>query len=105
MRDSSINVEGISSPLLKSGPGQAVEAVVFVHVNPGSSNDWRSLAELVGSFARVIAMDMVGFGAADKPTNSTTALSDMRDTSAPSSPPAACVAWIWYCTISAAHGG
>jgi pimeloyl-ACP methyl ester carboxylesterase len=69
MRDSSINVEGIRSPLLESGPGQAVEAVVFVHVNPGSSNDWRSLAELVGSFARVIAMDMVGFGAADKPTN------------------------------------
>jgi pimeloyl-ACP methyl ester carboxylesterase len=69
MRDSSINVKGISSPLLESGLGQAVEAVVFVHGNPGSSNDWRSLAELVGSFARVIAMDMLGFGAADKPTN------------------------------------
>lgn len=69
MRNSSISVEGISSPLLESGPGQAVEAVVFVHGNPGSCNDWRSLAELVGSFARVIAMDMPGFGAADKPTN------------------------------------
>jgi pimeloyl-ACP methyl ester carboxylesterase len=38
-----------------------------VHGNPGSSLDWARLAREVGEFGRAVAMDMPGFGAADKP--------------------------------------
>jgi hypothetical protein len=34
-----LTVDGIRSPLLQAGLPQATEAVVFVHGNPGSSQD------------------------------------------------------------------
>ena len=40
-----------------------------MHGNPGSSLDWERLARGVGEFGRAVAMDMPGFGAADKPPN------------------------------------
>jgi pimeloyl-ACP methyl ester carboxylesterase len=67
MNKTSVRVHGISSPLLEAGPREAVEAVVFVHGNPGSIADWTRLVASVGEFARAVAMDMPGFGAADKP--------------------------------------
>jgi pimeloyl-ACP methyl ester carboxylesterase len=67
MEKTSVRVDGISSPLLEAGPREAVEAVVFVHGNPGSIADWTRLVASVGEFARAVAMDMPGFGAADKP--------------------------------------
>ncbi|QXD15652.1 alpha/beta hydrolase [Rhodocaloribacter litoris] len=59
--------QGIRSPYLESGNRHSDEAVVFVHGNPGSSEDWRDLVGRVGSFARSVAPDMPGFGQADKP--------------------------------------
>jgi len=59
--------QGVRSPYLASGDRQSEEAVVFVHGNPGSSEDWRDLLARVGTFARAVAPDMPGFGQADKP--------------------------------------
>ena len=67
MNQSSISIDGVRSPLLGAGQANAEEAVVFVHGNPGSIRDWESLAGQVGHFGRALAMDMPGFGAADKP--------------------------------------
>jgi pimeloyl-ACP methyl ester carboxylesterase len=40
---------------------------VFVHGNPGSSQDWARLVERTGRLARAVAWDHPGFGQADKP--------------------------------------
>ena len=60
-------VGGVSSPYLRSGPQDTEEAVVFLHGNPGSSQDWDRLISRVGEFGRALAPDMPGFGRADKP--------------------------------------
>lgn len=67
VRSSRFMVEGIRSPLLESGPADQDEAVVFVHGNPGSSQDWVALLGRVGTFTRALAFDQPGFGKADKP--------------------------------------
>jgi pimeloyl-ACP methyl ester carboxylesterase len=56
-------VDGVRAPLLQAGPPQATEAVVFVHGNPGSSQDWARLVARTGA----VAWDHPGFGHADKP--------------------------------------
>jgi pimeloyl-ACP methyl ester carboxylesterase len=66
LRERTIDVGGVRSPVLEGGP-PGDEAVVFVHGNPGSSQDWMALGSLVAGFARVVAPDMPGFGRADKP--------------------------------------
>jgi pimeloyl-ACP methyl ester carboxylesterase len=66
VRSSEITVAGVRSPVLQTGPADTPEAVVFVHGTPGSGQDWEGLVGAVG-FARTIAPDMPGFGAADKP--------------------------------------
>jgi pimeloyl-ACP methyl ester carboxylesterase len=43
--------------------------VVFVHGNPGSSQDWLPLMEKVGTSVRAVALDHPGFGRADKPAD------------------------------------
>jgi pimeloyl-ACP methyl ester carboxylesterase len=62
-----IAVGGLSSPVIEAGPHDATEAVVFVHGNPGSSTDWTALVDATGELGRAVAMDMPGFGKADKP--------------------------------------
>src|SRR5437868_12255135 len=69
MRENEAVVGGVRSPVLEGGPAGADEAVVFVHGNPGSGRDWTDLATRVSQFARTIAIDMPGFGRADKPDN------------------------------------
>jgi pimeloyl-ACP methyl ester carboxylesterase len=64
---SEIVVAGIRSPVIQAGPGDAREAVVFVHGNPGSSTDWTALVDATGELGRAVAFDMPGFGRADKP--------------------------------------
>jgi pimeloyl-ACP methyl ester carboxylesterase len=58
---------GVRSPVLQAGPTGTGEAVVFVHGNPGPKEHWSDLLERTGAFARALAPDMPGFGAADKP--------------------------------------
>ncbi|MGH3823152.1 MAG: alpha/beta fold hydrolase [Pseudonocardiaceae bacterium] len=60
-------IGGVRSPYLHAGPVDADEAVVFVHGNPGPAQDWRRLVARTGAFARAIAPDLPGYGAADKP--------------------------------------
>ena len=58
---------GIRTPVLEAGPADAAEAVVFVHGNPGSCEDWREMVMRTGGFARAVAVTMPGFGEAEKP--------------------------------------
>ena len=67
LRPGEIRVDGVRSPLLEGGRPESDEAVVFVHGNPGSSRDWTRLATAAAQFGRVVALDMPGFGRADKP--------------------------------------
>ena len=62
-----VSVDGVLSPVLQSGDPQVTEAVVFVHGNPGPKDDWEDLLQRTGEFARGVAPDLPGYGAADKP--------------------------------------
>jgi pimeloyl-ACP methyl ester carboxylesterase len=55
-------IDGVETLVRQAGPPHASEAVVFVHGNPGSSEDFDELVPYVGDFARVVAPDMPGFG-------------------------------------------
>lgn len=66
-RHGEVTVAGVRSPTLEAGPGSSAEAAVFVHGNPGSVHDWAGLVEATGAHGRALALDMPGFGEADKP--------------------------------------
>src|SRR2546425_4471867 len=69
MREGDVVVAGVRSPVLEGGRPGGDDAVVFVHGNPGSGRDWVDLATHVSEFARTLAIDMPGFGHADKPND------------------------------------
>lgn len=69
IREGEVTVNGVRSPLLLAGPDEDSTAVVFIHGNPGSSHDFRGLLATVGDQARAVALDMPGFGQADKPSD------------------------------------
>lgn len=49
--------------MVQAGPADAREAVVFVHGNPGSSDDWEGLVgAAAGSGHRALALDLPDFG-------------------------------------------
>ncbi|MFF2551305.1 alpha/beta fold hydrolase [Nocardia sp. NPDC058058] len=60
-------VDGVRCAVHDSDPAGAGEAVVFVHGNPGPMDDWIDLVPPIARFARVIAMDMPGFGRSERP--------------------------------------
>jgi pimeloyl-ACP methyl ester carboxylesterase len=62
-----LEVMGLRTRILEAGAG-VEEAVVFVHGGPGSASDWDELLPQVGEFARAVALDLPGFGEADKPS-------------------------------------
>jgi pimeloyl-ACP methyl ester carboxylesterase len=68
-RRGEVTVGGVRSPTLEAGPGDAVEAAVFVHGNPGSVHDWAQLVEATGEHGRALTLDMPGFGDADRPAD------------------------------------
>ena len=67
MRTGEVRVDGVRSPTIEAGSPDAAEAAVFVHGNPGSADDWAALVERTGEHGRAVALDMPGFGRADKP--------------------------------------
>jgi pimeloyl-ACP methyl ester carboxylesterase len=67
VRERPFEAGGIRTVLAESGPGDASEAIVYVHGNPGAALDWHDLMGRTGDFARSIAFDMPGFGRAEKP--------------------------------------
>lgn len=69
VRESKRDIAGIRCHLRETGPTQADEAVVFVHGNPGSGEDWVGLLPKVGDFARAVATDMPGYGASARPAD------------------------------------
>jgi pimeloyl-ACP methyl ester carboxylesterase len=62
-----IAVRGVGGPVLQAGPPDAREAVLFLHGNPGSGDDFKDLLLETGAFARAVAPHLPGFGRADKP--------------------------------------
>lgn len=62
-----VRVNGVRSPVRESGTADTSEAVVFVHGNPGSGEDFADLLPEVGDFGRAVAPDMPGYGKADRP--------------------------------------
>jgi pimeloyl-ACP methyl ester carboxylesterase len=67
LRRTGVTVAGVHSPVVETGPEGSAEAIVLVHGNPGCGEDWAPIMEPAGAFARTVALDMPGFGAADKP--------------------------------------
>ena len=60
---SRLEVGGTSTRLLQAGPRDASEAVVFVHGNPGSADDWERLAKAAGAAGlRAVSFDLPDFG-------------------------------------------
>jgi len=54
---------GTSTRLVEAGPTAATAAVVFVHGNPGSADDWEPLVGAVGAAGpRAVAFDLPDFG-------------------------------------------
>src|SRR3954451_6011601 len=64
--ESRLTVGGVSTRITQAGPRDARDAVVFVHGNPGSARDWDDLVAASGRFARTVALDIPGWGKADK---------------------------------------
>lgn len=62
-----LTVDGITSPYIEAGDSNATEAVVFTHGSPGCAAEFEQLVAATGEFTRAVAIDMPGFGAADKP--------------------------------------
>jgi pimeloyl-ACP methyl ester carboxylesterase len=66
-RELVVDVAGVRSPVIDTGPAAATEAMVFVHGNPGVAEDWWPLLAPAAAFGRALAITMPGFGAAGKP--------------------------------------
>jgi pimeloyl-ACP methyl ester carboxylesterase len=63
VRRTRIRAGGTQPRVLLAGPEDAPEAVVFVHGNPGSCDDWERLAAAVGAIGvRAVAIDLPDFG-------------------------------------------
>lgn len=60
-------IDGLLTPVSSVGDPGSTEAVVFVHGNPGSRRDWDDLLSRVAPFTRAVALDMPGFGHAERP--------------------------------------
>jgi pimeloyl-ACP methyl ester carboxylesterase len=60
---SRLEVAGTRTRLLQAGTADAAEAVVFVHGNPGSADDWeRLIAAAAAGGRRALAIDLPDFG-------------------------------------------
>jgi pimeloyl-ACP methyl ester carboxylesterase len=57
-----LQVGEVSARAILAGPNNAREAVVFVHGNPGSADDWEHLVGAAGGLARAVALDLPDFG-------------------------------------------
>jgi pimeloyl-ACP methyl ester carboxylesterase len=58
-----VEAGGTRTRLRTAGPQEASDAVVFVHGNPGSADDWDALVDAAGAAGvRAIAFDLPDFG-------------------------------------------
>lgn len=66
VRSGRVDVNGVATRYLESGPPTARTAIVFVHGHPGSSRDFDALVAATGRYARSIAFDVSGYGQSDE---------------------------------------
>jgi pimeloyl-ACP methyl ester carboxylesterase len=65
---SQVAIGGARARVLQAGPTESREAVVFVHGNPGSADDWERLAgAAAGTGLRAVALDLPDFGETEAP--------------------------------------
>jgi len=63
IKRSSLLAGGTRTRLVQAGPADASEALVFVHGNPGSADDWVRLVGAAGAAGhRAVAFDLPDFG-------------------------------------------
>jgi pimeloyl-ACP methyl ester carboxylesterase len=62
-----LDVDGIQARVISAGTQDATEAVMFVHGNPGSADDWESLLAAAGTLTRAVALDLPDFGDTQAP--------------------------------------
>lgn len=62
---------GLKTRVLEGGPNDSEEAVVFLHGQPGSAEDWGDLLQRVATFSRTAAFDWPGWGSAERPGRNT----------------------------------
>ena len=69
MHTGETTVDGVRSLYVESGDRDRDEAVVLIHGNPGSHEDWLDMVPVAAeaSGGRAIAFDLPGFGRSDKP--------------------------------------
>jgi len=67
LRVEDVTIGEVPTVVREAGPEGEAEAVVFVHGNPGSGEDWEDLLAAVGEDRRAIAADMPGYGRAGRP--------------------------------------
>lgn len=67
-RHAELVVDDLRSPYIEAGDPNAESAVVFTHGSPGCAEEFSRLVGEVGEFTRAVAIDMPGFGGADKPS-------------------------------------
>lgn len=58
---------GLRTRVLEAGPPDSQEAVVFLHGQPGSADDWMDLLIRVAPIGRAVAFDWPGWGSAERP--------------------------------------
>jgi pimeloyl-ACP methyl ester carboxylesterase len=62
VRRARVDVGGVAVRTLQAGPPDAGEAVVFVHGNPGSADDWEALLGALPEGLRGLSFDLPDFG-------------------------------------------
>jgi pimeloyl-ACP methyl ester carboxylesterase len=67
LRTHRLRVGGIQTRIIEAGPATASEAILMWHGNPGSAEDWANLQPRLAALGRVIAVDLPGYGEADRP--------------------------------------
>ena len=62
-----LTIHGVAGLVTEIGDSSATEAVVCLHGVPGSARDFQWLLPALGQLGRAVAIDLPGFGQADKP--------------------------------------
>src|SRR4051812_46408821 len=67
LRTRTLRALGIETRVIEGGPEGSSEAVLLLHGNPGSAEDWAFSQPRLAEFARVVAFDLPGYGKAERP--------------------------------------
>lgn len=67
VRERKVSALGVSTRVLEAGDGSE-EAIVFLHGQPGSADDWIDLIGRAAPLGRVVAPDWPGWGKAETPS-------------------------------------